>query len=180
MSKYNPKRYRLEEEESIIGKVFVVRPHKGSPVVSKPNGMLFEREDVYKMIDMLNHYLDSMDSDLIEEHNDGLHHELNNEHPFKSEEEAPIDKSGYIYLLEAETGETKIGRTKKLDERVYHFTTKLPMELKVIYYVETNDSYTLEETLHNQYVDKRARGEWFNLNNEDIQDIVRQYGMRQY
>ena len=176
----NRYKYSLEELKSIIGKTFVVRPHKGLPAVSKPNGILFEREDVCKMIDTLNHYLDTMDDDSIEGYNDELHHELNNEHLFKSEERAPIDKSGYIYLLEAETGETKIGRTKKLDERVRHFTTKLPMDLRVIYYVETDNSYTLEEALHNQYVSKRARGEWFNLNDEDIQDIVKQYEMRQY
>lgn len=171
--------YSLNELESIVGEVFVVGFHNGLPEVTKPNGKLFDKEDIKKLAEIVNHYMSEIDEEEIKENNLNINLAISNgTHGNRGRKET--EKEGYIYLLEADTGETKIGRTKELDDRIYHFTTKLPMDLKVIYYVKTNDSYALERRLHEHYAIKRTRGEWFYLNEEDIQDIQNQYKMNVY
>lgn len=171
--------YSLNELESIIGEVFVVSIHNGLPDVTKPNGKLFSKEDINKLSDVLNRYMSKVDEDETTENNRNIDYAISNgTHANRGKKET--EKEGYIYLLEADTGETKIGRTKELDERMYHFTTKLPMDLRVIYYVKTDDSYALERRLHGRYSNQRTRGEWFNLTKEDIEDMQIQYKMNVY
>lgn len=81
----------------------------------------------------------------------------------------------YVYFLTADNGLTKIGKTTRLDERIHHFTTKLPYELTETLVLETNNCTVLETELHNKFVNKRIRGEWFNLTREDISWIRDKY-----
>lgn len=80
-----------------------------------------------------------------------------------------MDMYGYLYVIKL--GEYyKIGVTQRPEYRLKEFT-KLPHELIVIIleYVENYDK--LETQLHKLFFNKKIRGEWFNLNNEDIIQI---------
>ena len=64
---------------------------------------------------------------------------------------------GHIYLIMNTNFEYKIGMTKKsVSDRVKQLQTGNSGELKI------------ETSLHNFFSYKRIRGEWFNLNEEEI------------
>lgn len=82
-----------------------------------------------------------------------------------------IKDSGYVYFLKADNGLIKIGRSKNLDKRLDHFTTKLPYKLKLVHQIKTNDTNKLEKHFHELYSNRRIRGEWFDLSNDTMQEI---------
>lgn len=74
---------------------------------------------------------------------------------------------GYVYLLKG--GDyCKIGRSNNPDRRLEEISPQLPFSVELICMVATNDMYKLEARLHQRYADKRANGEWFRLDGEDI------------
>jgi len=80
-------------------------------------------------------------------------------------------KSGYVYLLRADNGLYKIGKTTCLDRRITELSIKLPYELELIHAVESDNIDVLEQLLHEQFADKRVRGEWFALSARDVEFI---------
>lgn len=75
---------------------------------------------------------------------------------------------GFIYLLESTVGYWKIGRSAVPVQRIGKLGVQLPFEIDVEALIETADMYELESGLHKKYEKKRVRGEWFNLDTEDI------------
>lgn len=84
-------------------------------------------------------------------------------------------KSGYVYLLQDidVTHYYKIGKTNKPENRINHFDTMLPFEIRVVHVISSKNCDALEAMLHHQYADKHVRGEWFSLSNEDVEWITR-------
>ncbi len=79
---------------------------------------------------------------------------------------------GYIYLLKAPSGYYKIGRTKNPVNRLYTFHSKLPFEVEYVWLHPTNNMIKLENQLHQHFVDKRVNGEWFALDETDVQTFI--------
>ena len=79
--------------------------------------------------------------------------------------------SGYIYLAKSDTGHYKIGRSKTPEDRVEHFNTKMPVEVKMIYFFGADDYKEAEKRLHDKYDESRETGEWFNLTAGQVADI---------
>jgi len=84
------------------------------------------------------------------------------------EDATPGAKDGWVYILQLDGKACKIGRTTKLDDRIRNLGTKLPYEPELIHTIETNDIHWAERHLHRFFQNKRIRGEWFNLTEEDI------------
>lgn len=79
--------------------------------------------------------------------------------------------SGYIYLLHCE-GRYKIGRTtQKPEDRIAQISTGIPFETTLICAMGVEDCIAAEQQLHDRFSDKRHRGEWFELDPEDIEYI---------
>lgn len=79
---------------------------------------------------------------------------------------------GYVYLVKM-GNDYKIGISKNPKTRLGEFT-KLPIELEQICVEKVQGYKLVEEELHNHFIDKRKRGEWFVLNNADI-EFVKNY-----
>lgn len=90
----------------------------------------------------------------------------------KKEKVATADKGGYIYLVKAETGHYKIGRTKNLPDRMNFFGVKLPFEIELIKAIPVDDTYRFENLLHQLFVEERVNGEWFALRNTSVKNIA--------
>lgn len=79
---------------------------------------------------------------------------------------------GYVYLVKM--GEDyKIGISKNPDNRLGEFT-KLPHELEKICVARVDGYKQVEEDLHTILDEKRKRGEWFTLDETDI-EFVKNY-----
>lgn len=84
--------------------------------------------------------------------------------------------SGHVYLVEGANGVYKIGKTSQLHARMNFFEIKLPFDVNLICAIPSEDITTLEKQLHDKYANKRIRGEWFELTEQDVEDIKQLIG----
>lgn len=80
--------------------------------------------------------------------------------------------SGYVYVVKVD-GRYKIGKTKNPTNRFGEYT-RLYEEPIVVVCEVVFDYSEVEKELHKKYADKRLRGEWFNLNETDI-ELIKNY-----
>ena len=80
---------------------------------------------------------------------------------------------GTVYLLESD-GYYKIGRTTDLISRFGKTpqATDNPHQLELIYAKEVDGYVRVEETLHDVLIDFRVRGEWYDLNDKQLQMVI--------
>jgi hypothetical protein len=77
------------------------------------------------------------------------------------------NRPGYIYLLKSDHG-CKIGRTNKLSARLNTFGLILPFEVTLIHALPVIDAVLAEWFFHGLFSENHIRGEWYDLNDEDI------------
>jgi len=80
-------------------------------------------------------------------------------------------RRGYIYLAHCDTGHYKIGRSKEPADRIRSLNTQTPVEITLIHTFEADDMFVAEEKLHRRYINKRMNGEWFELDQTDVETI---------
>ena len=78
-----------------------------------------------------------------------------------------------VYLIRAENGITKIGKTTDINSRFASMKSLSPLPLELVGFIKTFDEDRLEKELHNKYSFKRSHGEWFHLDGDDISEILR-------
>ena len=78
-------------------------------------------------------------------------------------------EEGIVYFLKAENGLTKVGWTQNLAERKKTLERKEKTKTELVHYISSQDCVTLEQVIHTVFSKKRVRGEWFDLNDEDVQ-----------
>jgi hypothetical protein len=99
---------------------------------------------------------------------------LRDDAPLKRETRETVKepkKPGYVYLLQAASGQYKIGKTSDPKNRARTFGVKLPFQVDFICLIKTDDYQTLEKSLHQRFEAKRIDGKWFNLSDEDVEYI---------
>jgi hypothetical protein len=77
---------------------------------------------------------------------------------------------GYVYLLQAGPY-YKIGVSQDVDKRVEQLATIPPFDLELVCTIPTEDMYGLERELHERFDAKRKNGEWFELDEADVEHI---------
>lgn len=82
-------------------------------------------------------------------------------------------KDGFVYLVKADNGTYKIGKTVNPKSRGKTFNVRLPFKVEFIHTIETDDMHALEKALHLRFANKRLRGsEFFSLSLADVAFIV--------
>jgi hypothetical protein len=79
---------------------------------------------------------------------------------------------GYVYLIRAENGLYKFGKTRDMKARLKPFGVNFPMKWDLVHSFQSNDYSLTEERLHQMFRDKREIGEWFKLLAEDVAHIT--------
>ncbi len=104
---------------------------------------------------------------------------LNPSPPRTEQFESAIDESvsngrgGHVYLLQAENGLYKIGRSSSPKIRISAITKAVaPFEIKTIHTAWYPDYYAAETELHKRFAHLRKRGEWFALSPEDVMAVI--------
>ncbi|VVP48250.1 hypothetical protein PS838_05212 [Pseudomonas fluorescens] len=77
-------------------------------------------------------------------------------------------KSGVVYLLKSAYG-YKVGRTRNIPNRMRAFGVKLPFIYTIPLCAWFEDCHAAESRYHRRFADKRINGEWFDLDDSDIQ-----------
>ena len=84
-----------------------------------------------------------------------------------------------IYLLEMETdsGERfhKIGISKNVERRVKTLQTGNCFDIKTVYVFDTEIGELTESTLHRLYAPLHKRGEWFELDDEQVESFPQKF-----
>lgn len=91
--------------------------------------------------------------------------------PVKNKEKSAVS-AGYVYLIRAKTGECKIGCATNIEKRIAAFTVQPPFEYEVIHSFKADHMRKAESQLHEMYKSKHVKGEWFVLDDVDIEEIM--------
>jgi len=75
--------------------------------------------------------------------------------------------AGYVYLMRSGRY-YKIGKSNHVGRREYQIGLKLPEPVSTIHSIATDDPDGIETYWHNRFSSKRAQGEWFSLNQDDV------------
>lgn len=76
---------------------------------------------------------------------------------------------GFIYVLEEVNHRWyKIGKTKNLASRVSSLTIQLPFPVTMLHSIATDNMVFAEAYLHKHFAAKRLNGEWFQLDQDDV------------
>jgi len=79
----------------------------------------------------------------------------------------PKKLTGHIYVFRNDKY-YKIGRTNDVERRLKQLSHNLPTPLEVICTIPSDDLIKDEQELHSRFDDKRTKGEWFKLSQEDV------------
>lgn len=84
------------------------------------------------------------------------------------------ERAGWVYLLRAENGYYKIGRTGSFPDRVHSLLSiQIPLHVEFIGAIQTDDCVELERLLHESAADGRFKGEWFTLTDSQVGEFRR-------
>lgn len=142
----------------------------GGACAIDPNGLLMTESEAKELFAQLQIFFDYYGSEAIDEANrERLNRASTPVRPPTGTSGRKI-RAGWIYVLESPEGLFKIGKTTRQPNiRLQEFAPKLPFETALIHSIQTDDTQSLEESLHQQFGDKRVRGEWFRLDEQDLE-----------
>ncbi len=92
----------------------------------------------------------------------------------------PMLISSCVYILKTGRNLYKIGKTRDLHKRLASYHTHLPILFRVVRQYPAANMDDLEASLHIVFQHRRVKGEWFRLNNDDLQicdNIARNYAL---
>jgi len=79
----------------------------------------------------------------------------------------------YLYVVLSGNGLYKIGKSQDPKTRFRQINSGSPVECYFVYHEKYDeDVKDLEKEYHNMFADKRIRGEWFDLTEDDLHKIL--------
>lgn len=111
----------------------------------------------------------------VKEKLEKLENRIKAKHQKQKKKEIREQEQGTVYLLKSDYG-YKIGKSSNLDGRLKNFGIKLPFEWECIFSRVHINYHTVEKNLHKHFRSKNINGEWFNLNEDDI-EFIKQYNL---
>lgn len=81
------------------------------------------------------------------------------------------DEQEYVYAIAHPHGFVKIGRSNDPQSRLRQHQTSCPYELWIVAQIPVIDSREVEAELHSYLDEKQVRGEWYDLDHDDYDDL---------
>lgn len=150
------------------------------------NDIYLTRQQLKDIIDKANNTLIKMEEDNFDVekankefkekvHNDMLLNEKDDLNDIESIKKKKSRKTKVYVMIDRHTGLYKIGVSDSPAKREHTLCSIVP---KIDLLFSFDSDYYTEKQLHNEYSEKRTRGEWFKLTKKDIRDIKKQYNVR--
>lgn len=138
----------------------------------KQGAYLIDKKEVENMIAGLQNFLKIYSQEKIDETNKKI--ETNIYKEWNDIENEPKEKKVVVsglYLMESKN-KYKIGVSKNVERRLKELNNR-PFETKLIAHKNNvENAYDIEEKLHFKYQNKRLGGEWFELNEKEVDEVV--------
>lgn len=83
---------------------------------------------------------------------------------------------GYVYILKAENGLYKIGKSRSPQIRIGQIITASPVKITPCLVYKSTEYHKMERVLHEVFADEREIGEWFRLTDEDFECLFHMSG----
>jgi len=143
--------------------------------ITNQDGVVATREEANNIFNLLQATFDFYGDEWLKRHskdvddvNNGPDGPDNGYNFFKSK---TATKKGWVYVLQG-GGLCKIGMTARLpSRRIAEYSPKLPFKTSIVASFRVGDPRGAEASIHWMMSSKRIRGEWFNLNDSDIEGI---------
>jgi Meiotically up-regulated gene 113 len=81
------------------------------------------------------------------------------------------NRPGHVYLVQADRY-FKIGRSKQPNVRFKQIGLQLPFPFEVLHVIPVNDMHIAEKQLHAKYAHQHLNGEWFDLSQDEVAEIM--------
>ncbi len=78
---------------------------------------------------------------------------------------------GHVYLFRSENGLYKIGSSEHVERRLSILRSSSPIAIDIVWAEWFDNALLVEKKFHKKFAAKKHHGEWFILNDEDIQFI---------
>jgi len=147
---------------------FWTRPNGAlAPILSY--GHMFSRDDWDKINKSVYAFYDSVSENYVDDYNRAVEEQERaiHESMIRCPKPKRTPQSGWVYILKA--GKYyKIGRSKRPQKRYEDLATLPPWPTEMINTIKAGDMSQLESKLHKRFAEKRKRGEWFELDKEDV------------
>ncbi len=150
-------------------------PLSGEMVLADRNGFILTPSEFYAIVSRVNAFYESSggyDDERIDNLNAEFAKGRGVQYMKDEKIDAYTDRSGTVYLIRADNELYKIGCTTNVDRRLAALRAQSPCEIKLVCTIEAQDRYEAEHNLHHVFHKKRIRGEWFELDEADIEQIT--------
>jgi hypothetical protein len=77
----------------------------------------------------------------------------------------------YLFSIKEMPGYYKVGASKAVQRRLAGYNTAMPFTVILEFFVEHPNYRLVERLLHRKFKNKRIKGEWFTLSNDDVAQI---------
>ena len=134
-------------------------------------GIMLKHEEVKELIKVLQLYKKKFSQEFIKYSNDERLKDFYSEGPARNVSEKRKKIMGHVYFLKSEYGTYKIGKTKQLGQRISSYK-QLPFTTELVCTVRVSDIGFAEKVFHKLFSEKRDKGEWFKLTQDDINKII--------
>jgi len=177
------KRFTIEEINKDVAYRIIPFDDVDAVCLRDNRGYIMDKEDMQKLVYKLNKTISIYDETEIEKLN--KEEDLNKKEELKALQrfqkgsnsyfKNPIrnNTKGYIYFITYGEKYYKIGLTIDLDQRLSKFNVVMPFELELVHSIKSNDIYLTESLFHEYFANKRGKGEWFELDEKDINYILK-------
>jgi len=136
-------------------------------LINKLNKFYAEYSD--KQIDSLEKLFNKQEQEAILEYNIKRISEYAEKKQVKQNKS---DEAGYVYFIQTYPDTVKIGLTVNIKRRLKEFEKILmPYKPVLLHSIKTNNMPVCESFFHNKFSTKRLRGEWFELSEDDIEEM---------
>jgi len=81
-------------------------------------------------------------------------------------------KHDWIYVVQASSGEVKIGISSNVRKRIESLKTSSPLPLNAVFTAQTNDAKSVEKIVHAKFRQNRVQGEWFKIDSQCAVDAI--------
>lgn len=163
----------MQDRDGLTPVIYLFQDQDSGGIVPAHAGEVLSRADFEELIAALHRFYDNTTDAAITDINAATRTAMLNQRnqairKWPEKVHLRAQRRGVIYILKADNGLYKIGKTSNPNKRLPRLAIQLPYQITVVQTIWTDDIDDLESRLHLRFAAKRVQGEWFKLDAADL------------